>query len=522
MGARLGSGKVLFPAMFPTKENHMIGRLILGDQLNPLHSWFDTVEPDHVTYYFIEAKEELEYAPHHRQKMVGFLAAMRRFAAQLRSHGHRVCYVDLSHTVQDLPSFLAKEKTEGRVRTWEIQEPDEYRIDQLLKSVVDKVVSSEHFLTERSQVAKHFEGKKTYLMESFYRQMRKSHGILMDMDQPCGGQWNYDADNRQSWPKGHQPPPTAFFSHDVRDIDEALDAAGIPRWGESQAEHFPWPLCREEALQILEGFIAHRLAYFGPFQDALVEHQPFLYHSLLSFALNTKMLRPLEVIESAEQAYRTGHVPLNSAEGFIRQILGWREFVRGIYWAEMPGYQNLNYFDHQQPMPSWFYTGKTKMRCVSQAIEQSLNHAYAHHIQRLMVTGNLSLLLGLHPDAVDQWYLGIYIDAIEWVEMPNTRGMSQYADGGKLGSKPYVSSGAYLHKMSNHCGSCAYAVKDKTGPNACPFNALYWEFHHRHRPLLEKNPRIGMVYRTWDRMEGAHKNALLERAQWIHEHVESL
>lgn len=500
----------------------MIGRLILGDQLNPKHSWLAKVEASTVCYYLIEAAEELLYAPHHRQKMLGFLASMRRFAGELRLAGHQVRYIDLSHGVGDIPSFLSDEKASGRIQFWEIQEPDEHRLDQALRPLADQIVSTEHFLTERHSVAEHFKGKKTYLMESFYRQMRKTTGILMDAGQPCGGQWNYDKENRQAWPKGHQAPTMTFFAHNLTDLDKELDDVGIPRWGESRAQQFPWPLCREEALDVLRAFIQERLVHFGPYQDALVDHQPILYHSMLSFALNAKMLQPLEVIEAAEEAYRQGLAPLNSTEGFIRQILGWREFVRGIYWAEMPDYASLNFFDHQRTMPSWFYTGKTTMRCASQAIQQSLSNAHAHHIQRLMVTGNLALLLGMHPDAVDQWYLGIYIDAIEWVQKPNTRGMSQYADGGKLGSKPYVSSGAYIHKMSNHCGSCAYSVKEKTGPNACPLNALYWDFHDRHRALLEKNPRIGMVYRTWDRMDNEHKAALLDRARWIHEHIEEL
>jgi deoxyribodipyrimidine photolyase-related protein len=522
MGTRLGEREILFRALFPSKIRHMIGRLILGDQLNPQHSWFSQVEPDKLCYYLVEAFEELTYAPHHRQKMLGFLGAMRAFADHLRAQGHSVRYLSVKDRIQDIPAFLQSEKNAGHVTAWEAQEPDEYRLDQSLRPIVDRIVSSEHFLTERPDVATHFAGKKTYLMESFYRMMRKKTGILMEGDQPVGGQWNYDADNRQAWPKGHQAPPIPFFSHDLSDLDRELDEAGLPRWGDSRAAAFPWPLNREEALQVLDAFVADRLVHFGAYQDALVDHAPFLYHSLLSFALNTKMLQPLEVIQAAEDAYRRGKAPLNSVEGYIRQILGWREFVRGMYWAEMPEYGHLNFFQHEKPLPSWFYTGQTSMRCVAQAIQQSLSNAYAHHIQRLMVTGNLALLLGSHPNEVDQWYLGIYIDALEWVEQPNTRGMSQYADGGKLGSKPYVSSGAYLHKMSNHCASCRYKVREKTGPDACPFNALYWDFHDRHRDKLEKNPRIGMVYRTWDRMGTAQQTALLERAQWIHENVEDL
>ena len=497
------------------------GRLILGDQLHPGHSWYQRVDPS-VRYFLIEAHDEQTYAPQHRQKMLGFLAAMRRFAAWLESKGHAVTYVPIGAGVRDLASYVAKAQKDGRVHQWEMQEPDEYRLDAALRPLMAQVVSSEHFMTERHHVAAFFAGKKTYLMESFYRDQRKKTGILMDGEQPHGGSWNYDAENRKPWP-AKQPIPSAWtFSHDLRALDAELDEVGLPKWGRSAAEAFPWPLDRTEALEVWNFFIEHLLPSFGPYQDALVDDAPFLYHARISFALNTKMLTPLELLESVEAAYRAGRVSLSSAEGFIRQVMGWREYVRGIYWAQMPEYATLNALAHRQAMPDWFYTGKTKMRCVSQAIHQSLQHSYAHHIQRLMVTGNIALLLGLDPDSVDAWYLGIYLDAIEWVEMPNTRGMSQFADGGILGSKPYVSSGAYIHKMSNHCRGCAYSVQDKDGPNSCPFNALYWEFHHRHRERLAQNPRIGMVYRTWDRFTPERQHALLERAAWLHEHVEEL
>jgi len=345
--------------------------------------------------------------------------------------------------------------------------------------------------------------------------MRVRHRVLLDQaDQPEGGSWNFDSDNRSAWDPKQAVPTEWRAHHDLRELDARLDRHRIPRWGDALADDFPWPAHRREALELLEHFVAHGLTKFGRFQDALAENHDFLFHSRLSFALNTKMLHPREVIDAVESAWRRDPqtYPLPAVEGFIRQILGWREYVRGIYWAKMPEYANLNYFNHQRPLPQWMYTGKTQMRCLQVAIGQSLRTAYAHHIQRLMVVGNFALLAGFDPRELDAWYLGIYIDAIEWVEMPNTRGMSQFADGGIVGTKPYVSSGAYIHKQGNHCGSCAYSVTEKVGPNACPFNALYWHFYARNRDLLERNPRVGMVYRTWDKMNPDHREALLEYA----------
>jgi deoxyribodipyrimidine photolyase-related protein len=397
----------------------------------------------------------------------------------------------------------------------EYQEPDEYRVDQMLRGI-GHCVPNEHFLSERQGVASHFKGKKTYLMESFYRSMRLRYDVLMDASgQPEGGAWNFDSDNRASWNPKQSIPTVWRAHHNLFEIDSRLDRHEIPRWGESMADDFPWPGDRTEALDLLAHFVAHGLPLFGRYQDALAEEHDFLFHSRLSFALNTKMLHPLEVIQTIESSWRSDPetYPLAAVEGFIRQILGWREYVRGIYWAQMPHYAELNYFDHKQPLPKWMYTGSAKMRCMQVAVGQSLRTSYAHHIQRLMVIGNFALLAGFDPSELDAWYLGIYIDAVEWVEMPNTRGMSQYADGGIVGTKPYVSSGAYINKQGNHCRNCSYSVSDKTGPNACPFNALYWHFYVRNRSQLERNPRVGMVYRTWDKMKPEQRESLLEKAE---------
>ena len=300
----------------------------------------------------------------------------------------------------------------------------------------------------------------------------------MENGEPATGKWNYDHDNRKKLPKGLEPPKPKYFKRDVSDLVNVINEAGVETIGRIEPSNFIWPVTKEEGAEMLDFFIDECLPQFGMFQDAMTPEYWSLFHSRLSFLINSKVLHPLTVVRAVEEAWQRqpDRVTIAQAEGFIRQVLGWREYMRGIYWAKMPEYAEHNFFDHQRPLPEWYWTGDTKMKCLSHSINQSLDHAYAHHIQRLMVTGNFALLAGIHPDAVDAWYLGIYIDAIEWVEITNTRGMSQFADGGIVGSKPYVSSGSYIHKMSHYCKECAYNVKDKFGQNACPFNSLYWDF----------------------------------------------
>ena len=495
-------------------------RLVLGDQLNPLHSWLSEVRAD-VVYVLMEVRSETDYVRHHAQKVLGMFAAMRDFAAQLKSAGHRVRYVaiDDPSNRQSLTANLDALIAHYAATAVDYQAPDEWRLDAQLRDwgascpVPVRMVDSEHFFTDRGDAARQFAGKKQWLMESFYRQQRKKHGVLMTPDgQPEGGQWNFDADNRKPWPGTPAAPADTRPTHDHRALWQSIQAAGVQTMGEPQAEAFRWPLNRREALQQLDHFITHALPHFGDYQDALTQHSWHLFHSLLSFALNTKMLHPREVVQRTEQAWQGGHAPLHAAEGFIRQILGWREYVRGVYWARMPGYTEANHLGHTRPLPEWFWTGDTRMACVASAIGQSLEHAYAHHIQRLMVIGNFALLAGLDPQALHRWYLGIYIDAFEWVEAPNTLGMSQWADGGRLATKPYVSSAAYLQRMGDHCQGCAYDPKVRTGDRACPFNALYWDFFDRHRQHLQGNPRLGVVYHQLARMAGEPLTALKQQA----------
>ena len=483
-------------------------RLVLGDQLNPLHTWYDEVRTD-VIYLLMEVRSETDYVRHHAQKVLGIFAAMRAFAEQLKAQGHRVRYVGIDHD-SNRHSIIANLNAlceHYGARAVEYQAPDEWRLDQALSdwagtySVPVRMVDSEHFLTQRDEAHQLFAGKKQWLMEHFYRHQRRRHRILLTPDgKPEGGQWNFDADNRKPWHGSPAAAPDTRPCHDHTSLWQTIVAAGINTMGHPQAEAFRWPLNRAEALQQLDHFIAYGLPHFGDYQDAMSQHSWHLFHSLLSFALNTKMLNPREVVMRAETAWREGHAPLHAAEGFIRQVLGWREYVRGMYWAHMPGYTETNHLGHQQPLPPWFWTGETRMACLADAIGQSLEHAYAHHIQRLMVIGNFALLAGLDPLELHRWYLGIYIDAFEWVEAPNTLGMSQWADGGRLATKPYVSSAAYLQRMGDHCKGCAYDHKAKTGEKACPFNALYWDFFDRHRTHFEGNPRLGVVYHQLKRM----------------------
>ncbi len=495
-------------------------RLVLGDQLNSQHSWFATPNPT-VTYLMLEMRQETDYVTHHIQKVVGFFLSMRQFAQELQEQGHQFIYLTLDdpQNQQSLPAQIQTLVSKEAFTRFEYLLPDEYRLDQQLKAccaeldIPCQAFDTEHFLSDREFLANFFKGKKTFLMESFYREMRRKYAILMEGNQPLTGQWNYDQDNRQALKDKSLILPPRLHPKQVGLILDLLDRCGVSTIGTLDREAFVWPTSRKESLELLDHFCKHLLVHFGSYQDALTTWDPYLFHSRLSFSLNCKLISPLEVVQTVE-GYWLRHqdkIGIAQVEGFIRQIIGWREYMRGIYWAKMPEFAQLNYFGHERKLPDWFWTGKTKMNCLSQSIQQSLNLAYAHHIQRLMVTGNFALLAGIHPDEVDRWYLGIYIDAIEWVEITNTRGMSQFADGGIVGTKPYVSSANYIKKQGNYCGTCAYQADKKTGEGSCPFNSLYWHFHARNRELLEKNPRIGMVYRTWDKM--SNQQAILAQAE---------
>ena len=506
-------------------------RLILGDQLNSQHSWFQEVN-DSVTYVLMEIRSETDYATHHIQKIVGFFACMQHFASELQLQKHQVIYIHLNDNT-NLQSFekniqLLIEKEQ--FTHFEYQHPDEYRLDEELKqfckklTITSSVSDSEHFMSSRNELGDFFNGKKTFLMESFYHMMRKKHHVLMDGDKPLTGKWNYDGENRKKLPKDHKPTSPLVFQNDVTAIVSEIDKTDIKTIGKLQPKNFIWPINRKQSLELLDFFVTECLSLFGSYQDAMTPNEWSLYHARISFSMNVKMISPLEVINRAVLEWENNPetIAYHQLEGFVRQIIGWREYMRGIYWNKMPAYATMNYFNHENSLPEWFWTGKTKMNCLKDAINQSLNYAYAHHIQRLMVTGNFALLAGIHPDEVDAWYLGIYIDAIEWVEITNTRGMSQFADGGIVGTKPYVSSASYIDKMSHYCGSCFYKKSVKTGDKACPFNSLYWNFYDKNEDKLGKNPRIGMMYNVWRKMKPEDKVALLEQADYYLKNIHEL
>ncbi len=503
----------------------MVLRLILGDQLNQQHSWFQDVDEE-VCYFMAEMRQETDYVKHHIQKVTAFFLSMRNFSEGLKNQGFDVIYYTLDdpRNQQDLVKNLSQIIKEKNVTRFEYQLPDEYRLDQQLKSFCDTIdidtdtFDTEHFLTSRTDFENFFDGKKQYVMEYFYRYMRKRYDIMMlDSKNPEGGKWNFDQSNRKKWTGTPEIPNEKTYNHDVTAIVGLIKDHGAQTIGNIDTKRFNWPTSREESLDLLNYFCKHLLHFFGDYQDAMHEEQRFLFHSRLSFAMNSKMLSPKEVIGTVVTYWRAHQddTSISQVEGFVRQILGWREYMRGMYWAKMPDYKGLNALDNHNTLPDFFWTADTKMNCMHHAIKQSLDEAYAHHIQRLMITGNYALLTQIHPDAVDEWYLGIYIDAIEWVEITNTRGMSQFADGGLVATKPYVSSGSYINKMSNYCKNCHYKVSKKVEDDACPFNALYWNFLDEKRAYFSSNQRMRMMLNLLDKMDKGRLMSLKKRANDI-------
>ena len=502
-------------------------RLILGDQLNIKHSWFKETNDD-VVYCLFEMRQETDYVKHHIQKVIGFFAAMRQFAEDLKSKGHDVVYYKLNdkNNTQNLTDNLQLLIKDYKIKRFEYIFPDEYRLDQQLRDFCEQIeiacetISAEHFYTKREDLATFFKGKKQYLMENFYRDMRKKHDILMVAGQPEGGKWNYDKSNRNKW-KGDIPIPTyKWFKNDISEVKKDIDTVGIKTIGRFETKTFSYPISRIQAIEQLKYFCEELLIHFGDYQDAMHTDEAYLFHSRLSFAMNLKLISPKDIVTSVMNYYRKHGEDINisQVEGFVRQVIGWREYMRGMYWALMPEYKSKNELDNHNKLPDFFWTGDTKMNCLKHAINNSLDNGYAHHIQRLMITGNYALLTQTHPDEVDDWYLGIYVDAIEWVQITNTRGMSQFADGGKIATKPYVSSGSYINKMSNYCGDCHYNKSKKVEDDACPFNSLYWNFLDDKREQLGKNFRMGMMYSLLDKMDKQDLQNIKKKAQHIIEH----
>ena len=477
-------------------------------------------DPADSVILMMEVKTEANAVPHHRTKLVFLFSAMRHFAQELREKGWQVDYVELTDE-QNTGSFkteVERALERHKIDLIRVCEPSEYRVLEDIKSwqaglnIPVSIAQDDRFVATKNEFEDWAEGRKQLRMEYFYREMRRKTDLLMDGDKPEGGQWNYDKENRKPPKNGMDIPPPLSFEPDeiTQSVIKMVSETFSSRMG--NVDKFFYAVNREGALAALDYFIENTLERFGDYQDAMMSGEPFLFHSLLSPYLNIGLLSPLEICTKIEEAYRQGKAPLNAAEGYIRQIIGWREYVRGIYWWKMPDYKVENFLGAELDLPEFYWTGETQMKCLSESISQTLDYAYAHHIQRLMITGNFALLIGVDPFAVHEWYLSVYLDAFEWVELPNTLGMSQFGDGGLLGSKPYISSGSYINRMSNYCKTCRYDVKKRVGEEACPFNALYWHFLDRHADKLRQNNRLSMPYRTWDKMETDTQKSLIDQA----------
>ncbi|KIC30145.1 cryptochrome/photolyase family protein [Leisingera sp. ANG-M6] len=497
--------------------------LILGDQLSRSLSSLRDADPSRDILLMAEIAEEASYVRHHKKKIAFVFSAMRHFAKELEADGWQLRFVRLDdpENTGSLTGEIDRLRADHPEARVVVTEPGEYRLKSALLDWAEQAGAAldmrqdSRFLCSHQRFRKWAEGRKQLRMEYFYRDMRRDTGLLMDGDKPEGGKWNFDHENRKPaggglfLPRPPQTPPDGI----TEDVLDLVDARFGGHFGSLRP--FWFAVTRDGALEALESFVEQALPDFGDYQDAMLEGERFLYHSVLSHYINAGLLEPLEVCRRVERAYYEGLAPLNAAEGFIRQIIGWREYMRGIYWLNMPGYTERNFLEATRPLPGFYWTGETDMACLSAAITQTRDEAYAHHIQRLMVTGNFAMLAGVDPHQVHEWYLAVYADAYEWVEAPNVIGMSQFADGGLLGSKPYAASGNYINKMSDHCSSCRYDVKHKSGAGACPFNTLYWDFLSRNADKLRGNPRLRQVYSIWDRMSAGQQDEYLETARQV-------
>ena len=494
--------------------------LILGDQLTPGISSLAAADRASDIILMAEVAEEATYVRHHKKKIAFLFSAMRHFAAELERDGWQVDYIrlDTEGNSSTLEGEVRRALTRHSLSRVVVTEAGEWRLHDAMQGWSDRlgceveVIPDQRFIASHQEFAEWVAGRKQVRMEFFYREMRRKTGLLMDGDKPVGGKWNFDSDNRKP-AKGDLllPLPPRFKPDAVtQDVLNLVGARFADHLGD--IEPFWFAVTRDDAERALDHFISECLASFGDYQDAMLIGQRFLYHSVLSQYMNCGLLDPLAVCQRAARAYENGEAPINAVEGFVRQIIGWREFVRGIYWMQMPTYVSKNYFGANRPLPDFYWTSATDMRCVAEAVTQTKEDAYAHHIQRLMVTGNFAMLAGVSPQETHEWYLAVYADAYEWVELPNVIGMSQFADGGLLGSKPYASSGSYINKMSDYCRSCRFDVKKKTGEEACPFNYLYWDFLARNEDKLSGNARLRNPYATWRRMSDDKRAAYRESA----------
>ena len=484
-------------------------RFILFGQLSEAISSLQDIDKKTDIVLFCEVLEEIKHVKHHKKKIVFLLSAMRHFAVELQKKGFKVEYVKLDDN-SNTGSYCSEVKRMREIHAVDniiVTSPCEYRTMQdilLLKDELNipvEIREDDRFLSTATEFTAWAKDRKQLRMEYFYREMRKKYNILLKDGMPIGGAWNYDSENRKP-PKEGLNIPTPYIGKVDAITNEVITLVENfcgDHFGD--IEPFYFAVTRIEALKVLEHFITQRLPFFGDYQDAMIQGEPWMYHSHISFYLNSGLLLPLECVKAAEKAYFQGNAPLNAVEGFIRQIIGWREYIRGIYWLKMPDYANENFLAAKRKLPNFYWTSDTKMNCLHQCVSETKKNAYAHHIQRLMVLGNFALLAGIDPKEVNEWFLIVYADAYEWVELPNVTGMILFADGGYLASKPYAAGGSYINKMSDYCKNCSYKVTKKNGVEACPFNYLYWDFLDRNRKHLSNNHRIGMMFRTFDRMD---------------------
>ncbi|SPH24416.1 (6-4) photolyase [Defluviimonas aquaemixtae] len=491
--------------------------LILGDQLSADIAALRHADKARDIVVMAEVADEASYVRHHPKKIALVLTAMRKFAARLEQAGWHVAYTRLDDdgNTGSIPGELIRHASQHGAEEVVATLPGEWRLINALNDLPLPVrqLADDRFLISPADFADWARGRKELRMEWFYREMRRKTGLLMDGDAPAGRAWNYDHQNRKAPPKHDHGPKRMVFEPDtvVSEVLDLVEARFAENFGTLRP--FGFATDRDQALAVLDHFIAHGLPRFGDYQDAMIAGAPWLWHAVISPYLNLGLLDPMEVCRRAEEAWKAGAAPLNAVEGFIRQIIGWREFVRGVYFLEGPDYTSRNVLGHDRGLPALYWGARTDMRCLQDVVRQVRDHAYAHHIQRLMITGNFALLAGVDPHEVHEWYLAVFADAFEWVEAPNTIGMSQFADGGLVASKPYVSSGNYISKMSNYCRDCAYDVKAKTGEKACPFNLLYWQFVDRHRDRFESNPRMAVMYRNWDARDPDERGRILQEAE---------
>lgn len=499
--------------------------LVLGDQLDLQSAAFDGFDPLRDVVWMAEVEAESTKVWSVKARIAVFLAAMRHFREALREKGWRVVYHEMG-AYESFVEALRASVRELRPSTLVMVQAGEWGVQRDLEAVAAElgvaleVREDRHFLCTTAEFAEHAKGRKQLRMEFFYREMRQRTGVLMEEGKPAGGEWNFDHDNRGSFGKEGpdllRVPPRRFVPDEItREVIALVEERFAKHPG--MLKDFDWPVTAAQSVEALEDFIANRLAQFGQYQDAMWVNEPWLYHSRLSAAMNLKLLDPRVVIAAAEKAWRDGKAPLAAVEGFIRQILGWREYVRGIYWLKMPGYVRLNAMEAHETLPGFYWTGETDMNCLRDALSQTLRYGYAHHIQRLMVTGLFALLYGVDPHQVHEWYLAVYVDAVEWVELPNTLGMSQYGDGGLMASKPYVASGKYIQRMSNYCTGCKYDPAQATGAKACPFTTLYWDYLLQHEVKLRGNQRMAMQLKNLGRLSAEKRSEIQEQARRVRE-----